>query len=321
MPGSGRLVHLRTPKTSYDIRVDAGFIEGDEVSTHYDPMIAKLIVRGSSRPEAILKLKAALEQYEIVGPATNIEFLKKVCEDPSFMAGDVETGFIGKHHDRLFSKPIVEAEAFAQAAISVLLTQPSGNTVSYSNPTSRLHMTHFGLLPRTRQFSFIESARRPTEESEKAVVRVSQVDVNKYDISVNDIHFAGVESSLELSTKTLTSLFPHTRLSSTIVRQEDTINIFQRGKHYKLELAKPAWIEKALGTKTTKNSVLAPMPCKILRVDVAEGDTVQKDQALVVIESMKMETVIRSPQNGVISKVVHDAGVSRSSCCFFAPSH
>lgn len=73
------------------------------------------------------------------------------------------------------------------------------------------------------------------------------------------------------------------------------------------------WLEKALGIKDVTNSVIAPMPCKILRVDVAEGDEVVKDQSLVVIESMKMETVIRSPQKGVVRKVVHKKGVSCES--------
>ncbi|KAK5687869.1 hypothetical protein LTS12_028969, partial [Elasticomyces elasticus] len=67
-------------------------------------------------------------------------------------------------------------------------------------------------------------------------------------------------------------------------------------------------MDKALGFKDVTNSVLAPMPCKILRVEVQAGDTVKQDQPLVVIESMKMETVIRSPQQGTISRVVHQQG-------------
>ena len=69
-------------------------------------------------------------------------------------------------------------------------------------------------------------------------------------------------------------------------------------------------MEKALGMKDVANSVLAPMPCKVLRVEVQAGDEVEKDQPLVVIESMKMETVIRSPQKGKIARVVHQQGVS-----------
>ena len=67
-------------------------------------------------------------------------------------------------------------------------------------------------------------------------------------------------------------------------------------------------MEKALGITETVNSVLAPMPCKVLSVEVQGGNTVKKDQVLVVIESMKMETVIRSPTDGVIKRVVHGKG-------------
>jgi len=67
-------------------------------------------------------------------------------------------------------------------------------------------------------------------------------------------------------------------------------------------------MEKALGIKDITNSVLAPMPCKVLRVMVSEGASVLRDQALVVIESMKMETTIRSPHDGIVSKVVHQQG-------------
>ena len=79
IPDSGKLVHVRTPILSEDVRVDAGFVKGDEVSSHYDPMISKLIVRGPSREVAIAKLEQALGAYEIVGPTTNIDFLKRVC--------------------------------------------------------------------------------------------------------------------------------------------------------------------------------------------------------------------------------------------------
>lgn len=74
MPDSGRLIHLKTPQTSATVRIDAGFVEGDEVSTHYDPMIAKLIVRAPNRHAALHKLETALEGYEIVGPKSRFLF-------------------------------------------------------------------------------------------------------------------------------------------------------------------------------------------------------------------------------------------------------
>ena len=99
------------------MRIDAGFVQGDEVSSHYDPMIAKLIVSGPDRKAALQKLAAALEQYEIACPVTNIEFLKTVCRRQAFIDGEVETGYIQKFHSELFKKHEVEPETWAQAAI------------------------------------------------------------------------------------------------------------------------------------------------------------------------------------------------------------
>jgi biotin carboxyl carrier protein len=121
--------------------------------------------------------------------------------------------------------------------------------------------------------------------------------------------FERVESQHSPTSQMVTSFFPHTRLDTRVVRDGDTIMAFQRGTQYRLTVPRAKWMDKALGMKDVANSVLAPMPCKVLRVEAQAGQTVEKDQVLVVIESMKMETVIRSPHRGTISRVVHQAGV------------
>ena len=110
--------------------MDAGFIEGDEVSSNYDPMIAKLIVQGTTRETAIQKLHAALDEYEIAGPTTNIEFLKAVCRNEAFAAGEVETGFIPKRRDELFEPVKTAPEIFAQAALGSYLASNSAYNTS-----------------------------------------------------------------------------------------------------------------------------------------------------------------------------------------------
>jgi acetyl/propionyl-CoA carboxylase alpha subunit len=125
IPDSGLLLHLRTPTPSPTVRIDSGFIAGDEVSSHYDPMISKLIVQGPTREAAIQKLRAALEEYEVAGPITNIEFIKRMCVSPDFVAGDVETGYIQKHHAELFTPSPPPPEIFAQAALGLALQQPA----------------------------------------------------------------------------------------------------------------------------------------------------------------------------------------------------
>ncbi|KAJ5573932.1 Methylcrotonoyl-CoA carboxylase subunit alpha [Penicillium hispanicum] len=305
IPDSGRLIHVRTPATTDDIRIDAGFVEGDEVSAHYDPMISKLIVRGATREEAIRKLGTALEQYEVAGPVTNIEFLKTICRSPDFIAGEVETGYIEKHRKELFAPKPIGDEVLAQVALACL----HRDSQSASQLSRGLAGTTVGFAPsyQQRHLSFTESTG-PSGNSPTFGVRVQQTADRTFNVAVGERVFEQVESHMDPGSQVVTSFFPHTRLDTTVVQDEDNIVAFQRGMQYRLAVPRAKWMEKALGTKDVANSVLAPMPCKVLRVEVQVGDVVEKDQPLVVIESMKMETVIRSPQRGTIARVVHQQG-------------
>ncbi|CZR63849.1 probable methylcrotonoyl-CoA carboxylase biotin carboxylase chain [Phialocephala subalpina] len=303
MPDSGKLIHLRTPKLSESVRIDAGFIEGDTVSSAYDGMIAKLIISGPTREVAIRKLHAALQDYEVVGLSTNIEFLKKICKSPDFIRGDVETGYIQKHNGELFAPDVVEPEAFAQAALGLLSNELSSGALNIGQGP-HAEAVGFGQTS-SRQYKFI-----PTGSSEPIQVDLEQSGPNLFQVSVKG---SGIDQTYSnvLCTPghpTISTFFPHTRVESTLIVDGDKLSLFQHGKQINLTLSIPGWFEKALGLMDVTNSVLAPMPCKVLRNEVKEGDKVKKDQPLVVIESMKMETVIRSPQSGVVAKLVHKAG-------------
>ena len=309
IPDSGRLLHVRTPAVTDDVRIDAGFVAGDDVSAHYDPMIAKLIVRGANREDALRKLAAALEDYEIAGPITNIEFLKTICRSADFIDGQVETGYIEKHRGELFTKKVYDDEVLAQVALASL--HETANPVSGKQADFEGSAVGFGPGYQERQFSFAEHTA-PGVEGAKFDVRVQQVGDDAFTVKVGDRVFEKVVSQHSPTSQMVTSFFPHTRLDTRVIRDEDTIIAFQRGTQYRLTVPRAKWMDKALGMKDVANSVLAPMPCKVLRVEVQAGETVEKDQPLVVIESMKMETVIRSPQRGTISKVVHQQGVSHA---------
>jgi 3-methylcrotonyl-CoA carboxylase alpha subunit len=272
-------------------------------------MIAKLIVRGPTRHAALQKLSAALESYEIAGPVTNIEFLKRICKSQDFASGDVETGYIEKHHQELFARETIPSEAYAQAALGTLLeemlTRPSA---ARSSPLGTI--TGFGTGFQDRKINLVEIPVDGKPPPHPTAVAVRHTGPSTFEITVDDVTYPNVSAQLDLKSKTLTSFFPHTRLDTTYVRSDTSLTLFQRGHQYRLQLAVPQWAEKALGLKDATNSVIAPMPCKVLRVEVQKGDSVRQDQPLVVIESMKMETVIRSPLDGVIKRVVHQKGVS-----------
>ena len=280
MPDSGKLIHLRTPQISDSVRIDDAFIEGDTVSSAYDGMIAKLIVRGSTRKVAIRKLHAALEEYEVVGVSTNIEFLKRICRSPPFIRGDVETGYIQRYYSELFSEESVEPETFAQAALGLLSKEL---TIEASSNILGPHGAAIGFSARNhRQFKFLSSAAGA--EVDSVTVSINQLGRELFDVYVKGL---GIDKSY-LNVKcmahapSISTFFPHTRIESTVITEGDRITLFQHGKQINLMLSKPSWFEEALGLKDVANSVLAPMPCKVLRNEVKEGDEVEKDQALLV---------------------------------------
>jgi 3-methylcrotonyl-CoA carboxylase alpha subunit len=269
-------------------------------------MIAKLIVRGESRESALQKMRAALESYEIGGPVTNIEFLKRICVSPAFVAGEVETGYINKYRDELFHQAPVPAEALAQAAIGLLLQERELATKLTVDPFSP---SLVGDKFQERSWTLAERSADPQIKHEPVNVTIEEFERGRLEVKLNNKSFTTTIDPASRS-NSFTTYYPRTRLETTFIRDEDKITIWQLGQQYRFQLVTPTWLEKAMGVKDIANSVLAPMPCKVLRVDVKEGDSVKKDQVIAVIESMKMETVIRSPTDGVISRVVHGPGVS-----------
>ncbi|KAL8845847.1 MAG: hypothetical protein Q9221_009023, partial [Calogaya cf. arnoldii] len=306
VPDSGRLLHLRLPRVSDTVRVDAGFVAGDEVSSHYDPMIAKLIVQGPDRETAIHKLNTALNEYEIAGPITNVEFLKKVCKVPAFVDGQVETGFIKKWGEALFRSQEIHPEVFAQAALGAFFSEILGSRDGHDLFLSA--KSGFSSVSNKRSFELAPIKRDGISDSAGIPVDVEQGGHGLFTVSVDGQVFQSIASQYDAGNSTVTSYFPHTRLETRFIRGDGNVTLFQQGQQYRLRFVTPRWIEKALGIKDTAHSVLAPMPCKILRVEVEEGQRVKKEQVLVVIESMKMETSIRSPQDGIVARIVHKQG-------------
>jgi len=322
IPDSGKLLHVRLPPATEDVRIDTGFVEGDTVSSHYDPMIAKLIVRGENREDAVRKLAVALEQYEVAGPVTNIDFLRRCCVSKDFAAGRVETGYIPKHHDELFPTRTPTPEVLVEAAVASFIHASragTGGQASTSTKTDEVSWLAPQRSLQQRTFHFRSDDDEPQPGTSPAIyaVQLQQISPGRYHASFQGSTYE-ITSAYEAASKTLTTYFPHTRHTSRVVITDTIesgtssiaqIHLFTSQGSYRLQSSTPEWLAKALGTTEKANSLVSPMPCKILRVDVKPGDKVKKDQTLLVIESMKMETVIRSPGEGlVVKRVVHGAG-------------
>jgi 3-methylcrotonyl-CoA carboxylase alpha subunit len=322
IPDSGRLLHVRLPTQTANVRIDSGFVQGDEVSSHYDPMISKLIVRGETRTEAVRSLAAALEEYEIAGPITNIEFLKRVCRSSDFMYGAVETGYIDKHRDELFDQRRVDDKILVQSAIASFFHSSSlpSSASQTNNPAATWLSSDSDFQSRIFAFQNADEETQPGSKPNVYNVNLRQIRPGHFSVSIpqsdtfDDVSCSANYDSLSSN---LTTYFPTTRVTSRVIFPPSKpsssatlpIHIFTRGNLTRLVPAPPSWLSAALGVSEKTNSLLSPMPCKILRVDVQPGDVVKKDQALLVIESMKMETVVRSPaDNLVVKRVVHGQG-------------
>ena len=97
LPSPGPLKRFQLPKAAEGIRIDTGVREGDQITFHYDPMIAKLVSHGSDRNEAIARMLAALDELRVEGVTTNAAFLRWAIDHPAFRAGDTHTGFVTEH--------------------------------------------------------------------------------------------------------------------------------------------------------------------------------------------------------------------------------
>merc|ERR1719278_2082026 len=123
MPGAGPLEYLATPAPADDVRIETGVRQADQVSVHYDPMIAKLVVRGPDRLSALMKLRSCLAEYNISGLSTNVNFLMDLASHPEFVAGNVDTEFIPRHYDTLFPTKETSNELICAATMAVILSE------------------------------------------------------------------------------------------------------------------------------------------------------------------------------------------------------
>ncbi|ODV90139.1 hypothetical protein CANCADRAFT_24944 [Tortispora caseinolytica NRRL Y-17796] len=308
LPSSGKIFHLQKP-TSGSPRLDITFESGSTVSPLYDPMIGKLIVHGRNRGEAINKMLRALDELEIVGPVTNIDFVKRILKTEAFGGEEpsgLETGFIPNHAEELAQIPPVRNDVYAQAAIGAILTEQKPETLTsafFTAPPS----------PWTNIQNRKVALQDLTTETDPAEVTVWQVDADKFVAEVN-----GEKMDIEARLLPGNKLFFKTGLRQAVNTfvapaampgASRLLHVFDQGRHNRLAIVEPEWVTVALGGKAgPANSVVAPMPCKVTKVNVEAGQSVKKDDILIIIESMKMETTIRSPIDGVVKRVPHGPG-------------
>jgi 3-methylcrotonyl-CoA carboxylase alpha subunit len=307
LPSTGTLKHLRMPEgvefslgaggQRAPVRIDSGVREGDTITPFYDPMIAKLIVHGASREEALKRMSQALRGCEVVGPHTNVEFLQRVVASVPFATGDLDTGLIERHHDTLFApaaKPFLEALALACGA---LMTREGGVAHGASPWDALSHWRLNGGYTQTLNWRDVEkeaafSVLFSRDGDTQTLTHDGRTEPFKwwtgagkheYGATIGDAHVTG-----------------------RVFIDGDTFHVFCRGEALAFEwqnlLAHAADAEHGEGRLT------APMPGKVIAVLVEQGAVVEKGQPLIVMEAMKMEHTIGAPAAGKVAEVLYGVG-------------
>ncbi|XP_029471700.1 methylcrotonoyl-CoA carboxylase subunit alpha, mitochondrial isoform X2 [Rhinatrema bivittatum] len=307
LPGAGPLQHLSTPPADRWTRIETGVRQGDEVTVHYDPMIAKLVVWEEDRSAALRKLRYCLRQYNIVGLNTNVEFLLSLASHPEFESGNVHTNFITQHHSELFppKKPTAK-EILCQAALGLILRE-------------RVFTDEFTLHTRDQFSPFASSNGRRLNIA--FVRNLTLLDgENKVDIAVNYNHDGSY--SMQIQDKMLhvsgdlvnegdctylkSSVNGVVRKSKLVI-VENTVYLFSAESSAQVGLPVPKYLS-AVSSMGTQGGAIAPMTGTIEKVFVKEGDRVQMGDPLMVMIAMKMEHTIRAPKAGTIKKVYYREG-------------
>lgn len=306
MPGAGPLLHLLTPTPSPDVRVETGVRQGDEVSVHYDPMIAKLVVWGNNRDEALRKMHANLSDYNIVGLETNVNFLMNLCQHAEFKKGNVHTGFIPEYREELFSKQDISNDLLVQAALaSILYEQNSAIVNTVQNNDSFNTFFGFRLNHKlSRKIKLLAAGQEYTFEVKYNSPQDYKINVNGGDDFIVSGCLVKNNGKLNLAS----SVNGYMSKSSIVVAEKEIFLFTENGK-FQFTVPTPKFVNelsKESGVK--EGAAVSPMPGVVDKVFVKVGDTVAAGDPLLVIIAMKMEYVIKAPKDGQIEKILYNPG-------------
>jgi 3-methylcrotonyl-CoA carboxylase alpha subunit len=303
LPATGRLAHLRWPRQSPHVRVDAGVREGDEVPVYYDPMLAKLVVWDADRLAAIKRLRGALVECQIAGVKTNHELLWLVAMHPAYEGGEIDTGFLDRYKaDVVPESPAVPyVDGWALATIDHLLRQDEATQAAAAkshDPWSPWNLAH-GWRLNGDGHSEIKLRHQDTVHAIRVTYRRDGYDI---ELPTGSARVSG----LRQANGDVEAVIDGRKAVGTVARDGAAITVFTADGTCRFELV------DALAARADVDAgparVVAPMPGKIIQVAVKEGDTVGRGSALIVLEAMKMEHTILAPADGRIAKLHYRVG-------------
>jgi 3-methylcrotonyl-CoA carboxylase alpha subunit len=298
LPATGHLTHLRFPADSSHIRVDSGVRTGDNITVHYDPLIAKLIVWGQDRNDALRRMQAALAETQVAGVHTNIDLLASIIAHPDFRAARFDTGFIERHHDALLTPArAMDATVLALAALHVLLDRArraAAAAQASPEPGSPWHGVDGWRLDGART----ETLHLRSRGGDHAVGIIPQHD--GWLLGIND-QFLSAAARLDDSGDLIAHLAGRIVRATTVEHGARITVMLAGGSHEFTLIDSLAWERDA---RAAAGALVAPMPGRIVEIRVRAGDMVQRGDTLVIIEAMKMEHAVIAPVEGKVS-VLH----------------
>ncbi len=280
LPSTGKLHRVAWPHT---VRVDTGVETGAEISVHYDPMMAKVIAHGADRSAAVVALREALRQTEIVGVEHNVPYLRNVLAHERFLDGTYTTSLAEDEADAL--TPGDEPLSVLAAALALV----AGVRDAGPWDTADGFQTN---LPREQRFTIRRGRKRLD-------VDVTHTD-DAYHVETPDGAFEA--RNVVFADEHLHAMVGNVRLSAAVHRIGSDVFVVKDGATERLQMrVLDAGDFRSVASAGGK--VTAPMPGNVVGVSVAVGDRVKAGQTLVVLEAMKMEHNIAAPGNGKVSAV------------------
>jgi propionyl-CoA carboxylase alpha chain len=324
LPSTGRLVTFRPPAATMlaaqpqpeggGVRVDTGVYEGGEIPMHYDSMIAKLIVHGRDRLDAIAKMREALNAFVIRGISSNVPFQSALLAHPKFVDGDFNTGFIAEHYGKGFSAADVAHDdpLFLVALAAFVRRKARERAMGISGQVAGHGATN---LP-----DLVVVVLKPDGAHEHHAVHIDEFDAGsgKADVVIEQRHFA-IQSESKLGEVLMTGTCNGKPFTAQVERGGDkrplAIRVAHNGTAIQtlVLLPRAAELLKLMPHKAPPDLskfLLSPMPGLLAEISVHPGQKVLAGEKLAVIEAMKMENILTATQDGTVKEVLAKKGES-----------
>jgi len=287
-PSIGKIVHLHTPQVSEHVRVDTGIELGDTITPFYDPMIAKLIVWDETRELAVGRMAQALSEFQIVGVANNVEFLRKLITSPSFTETRLDTALIEREQEWIHRADSGSVEdALLIAALAILLRE--GAQSKAQSGTNSPWAARDGW----RLNSVLRSTIAFTRGDERLSITV-EYSAGGYEMSAGGSRTA-VKGALSRD-HDVDAMIGGQHIRATVVVNGVHHHIFLGGAHFVFDYDDPLDVEAQ--HHAGEGSLLAPMPGRVVALAAEPGQHVEKGAPLMILEAMKMECTIHAPVAG-----------------------